>query len=36
LKNKEVKLLLFDDFLRETNNKKENIKPLTTFFKLLN
>ena len=32
LKNKEVKALLFEDFLRETNNKKESIKPLTWFF----
>jgi DNA polymerase elongation subunit (family B) len=32
LKNKEVKMLLFDEFLRETNNKKENIKPLTSYF----
>jgi DNA polymerase elongation subunit (family B) len=33
MKNKEVKILLFDDFLRETNNRKENVKPLTSFFK---
>ena len=32
MKNKEVKLLLFDDFLRETNNRKENLNPLTSFF----
>ena len=32
MRNKEVKLLLFDDFLRETNNKKNNVKPLTSFF----
>ena len=35
LKNKEVKALLFDEFLRETNNKKECVKPMTSFFKLL-
>ena len=33
LKNKEVKALLFDEFLRETNNKKECNSALTKFFK---
>jgi len=32
LKEKEVKVLLFDEFLRETNNQKENNQPLTGFF----
>jgi DNA polymerase elongation subunit (family B) len=32
LKNKEIKILLFDEFLRETNNSKENNKMLTQFF----
>jgi len=32
LKEKEIKKLLFDEFLRETNNKKNNIKPLTNYF----
>jgi len=32
LKEKEVKGLLFDEFLRETNNKKENNQALTGFF----
>jgi len=34
LKEKEVKALLFDEFLRETNNQKENNQALTGFFKL--
>jgi hypothetical protein len=33
LKNKEVKALLFDDYLRETNNEKDKTKPLTAYFK---
>ena len=33
LKEKEVKALLFDEFLRETNNQKENNQALTGFFK---
>ena len=33
LKNKEVKALLFDKFLRETNNKKESNQPVTNFYK---
>jgi len=32
LKEKEIKILLFDEFLRETNNQKSNNKPLTSFF----
>lgn len=33
LKNKEVKALLFDEFLRETNNQKESNRVVTSFFK---
>jgi DNA polymerase elongation subunit (family B) len=32
LKNKEVKILLFDEYLRETNNDKEGNQSLTKFF----
>ena len=32
LKNKEVKMLLFDEYLRETNNEKEGMQSLTKFF----
>jgi hypothetical protein len=32
LRNKEIKVLLFDEFLRETNNQKEGNQPLTKFF----
>ena len=32
LRNKEVKSLLFDEFLRETNNKKENNREITSIF----
>jgi len=32
LKNKEVKALLFDEYLRETNNEKEGLQNLTKFF----
>jgi DNA polymerase elongation subunit (family B) len=32
LKDKEVKILLFDKYLRETNNVKENNQSLTKFF----
>jgi DNA polymerase elongation subunit (family B) len=32
LKNKEVKILLFDDYLRVTNNEKEGNQSLTKFF----
>ncbi len=33
LKNKEVKALLFDEYLRETNNTKAGTQALTSFFK---
>jgi DNA polymerase elongation subunit (family B) len=33
MKNKEVKALLFDEFLRETNNQKSGNQALTKFFK---
>jgi len=32
MKNKEVKILLFDEFLRETNNIKESNRTITQFF----
>ena len=32
LKNKEVKILLFDKYLRETENRKNNMKNITSFF----
>ena len=32
LKNKEVKILLFDKYLRETDNRKNNMKNITSFF----
>lgn len=32
MKNKEVKILLFDEYLRETNNEKEGVQSLTKFF----
>jgi DNA polymerase elongation subunit (family B) len=32
LKNKEVKTLLFDEYLRETNNEKEGVQSLTKYF----
>jgi len=32
MRNKEVKLLLFDKYLRVTNNQKNNMKNITTFF----
>jgi phosphate starvation-inducible PhoH-like protein len=32
LKNKEVKILLFDDYLRVTNNEKEGNQSLDKFF----
>jgi DNA polymerase elongation subunit (family B) len=32
LRNKEVKALLFDKYLRETDNKKNNMQNITTFF----
>jgi DNA polymerase elongation subunit (family B) len=36
LKNKEVKALLFDNYIRDTNNVKEGNKNLNSFFKPLN
>ena len=33
LRNKEVKALLFDKYLRETDNMKNNMKSITTFFR---
>jgi hypothetical protein len=33
MKNKEVKALLFDEFLRETNNQKEGNQSVLKFFK---
>jgi 6-phosphogluconolactonase/glucosamine-6-phosphate isomerase/deaminase len=33
LKNKEVKILLFDKYLRETENRQNNMKNITSFFK---
>jgi DNA polymerase elongation subunit (family B) len=33
MKNKEIKILLFDEFLRETNNQKDGNQALTKFFK---
>jgi len=33
LRNKEIKKLLFDEFLRETNNSKNNNRAITGFFK---
>ena len=35
LKNKEVKALLFDEYLRETNNEKQGNQSLTKFYKPL-
>jgi DNA polymerase elongation subunit (family B) len=32
LKNKEVKTLLFDDYLRDTNNEKEGMKSIKGYF----
>ena len=32
MKNKEVKALLFDKYLRETNNRQNNMNSITTFF----
>ena len=32
MKNKEIKILLFDEFLRETNNSKEKNSTITKFF----
>jgi len=35
LRNEEIKILLFDEFLRETNSKKDNNKQITDIFKRL-
>ena len=32
LRNKQVKALLFDKYLRETDNMKNNMKSITSFF----
>ena len=34
LRNKEIKVLLFDKYLRETNNEKQGVKSITSFFAL--
>jgi len=34
LRNKEIKALLFDKYLRETNNEKQGVKSITSFFTL--
>jgi DNA polymerase elongation subunit (family B) len=34
LRNKEIKTLLFDKYLRETNNEKQGVKSITSFFTL--
>ena len=34
LRNKEVKVLLFDKYLRETNNEKQGVKSITSFFSI--
>jgi hypothetical protein len=34
MKNKEIKILLFDEFLRETNNSKEKNTTITKFFSI--
>jgi DNA polymerase elongation subunit (family B) len=36
LKDKEVKLLLFDKYLRETNNSKQGYQSVTSFFSKVN
>jgi hypothetical protein len=36
MRNKEVKTLLFDEFLRETNNSKDGNQELTKYFGLKN
>jgi hypothetical protein len=33
MRNKEVKTLLFDEYLRETNNEKAGNQSVTKFFK---
>jgi DNA polymerase elongation subunit (family B) len=32
LRNKEIKKLLFDEYLRKTNNEKEGLRSITSFF----
>jgi DNA polymerase elongation subunit (family B) len=32
LKNKEIKILLFDEYIRETNNEKQGLRSMTIFF----
>ena len=32
LKNEEVKILLFDEYLRKTNNEKQGVIAITKFF----
>ena len=32
LRNKEVKALIFDKYLRETNNEKQGVKSIKSFF----
>ena len=32
LKNKEIKILLFDEYIRETNNEKQGLRSMTSFF----
>ena len=34
LRNKEVKALIFDKYLRETNNEKQGVKSITSFFSI--
>jgi hypothetical protein len=33
MKDKEIKVLLFDEYLRETNNEKQGNQSLTKYFK---
>ena len=32
LKNEEIKILLFDEYLRKTNNEKQGVVAITNFF----
>jgi hypothetical protein len=34
LRNKEIKTLLFEKYLRETNNEKQGVKSIKSFFKI--
>ena len=36
LKNEEIKLMLFNEFLVQTNNNKKGLQDVTMFFKKLN